>query len=73
MAFVLRRREELSVEQLRARLASDPRQAAAAIEATRQGDVEAQALLGQILLDGQGIERDPALAVTWFRIAAARA
>ena len=73
MAFVLRRREELSVEQLRARLASDPRQAAAAIlEAARQGDVEAQALLGQILLDGQGIERDPALAVTWFRIAAER-
>lgn len=73
MAFVLRRREELSVEQLRARLASDPRQAAAAIlEAARRGDVEAQALLGQILLDGQGIERDAALAATWFRIAAER-
>ncbi|MDF3934924.1 tetratricopeptide repeat protein [Pseudomonas citronellolis] len=73
MAFVLRRREELSVDQLRTRLASDPRQAAAAIlEAARLGELEAQALLGQILLDGQGIERDPALALTWFRIAAER-
>ncbi|WP_374439956.1 tetratricopeptide repeat protein [Pseudomonas panipatensis] len=73
MAFVLRRREELSVEQLRARLNDDPRQAARLIlEAARQGEVEAQALLGQILLDGQGISRDPALAQTWFRIAAAR-
>ncbi|KAF1052711.1 MAG: Secretory immunoglobulin A-binding protein EsiB [Stenotrophomonas maltophilia] len=71
MSFVLRRTEELSVEALRQRLADDPRQAARLIlEAASQGEVEAQALLGQILLDGTGIERDPALAATWFGIAA---
>ncbi|WP_028240243.1 tetratricopeptide repeat protein [Stutzerimonas azotifigens] len=51
----------------------NPRQAAGLIlAAARAGDLDAQALLGQILLDGHGIERDPALALRWFRIAAAR-
>ena len=40
------------------------------LDAAGRGEVEAQALLGQILLDGNGIERDPKLAVTWFGIAA---
>lgn len=36
------------------------------------GNPEAQAHLGQALLDGHGIERDAALALSWFRIAAGR-
>ncbi len=32
--------------------------------------VDAQALLGQILLDGHGIEQDQAVALRWFEIAA---
>ncbi len=44
--------------------------AQAILSAAEQGDVEAQALLGQILLDGRGITRDEALAFTWFGIAA---
>jgi len=36
------------------------------------GNLEAQARLGQVLLDGHGIARDPVLALRWFRIAAAR-
>lgn len=69
MSFVLRRTEEITL----AELADDPRQAARLIlSAAREGELEAQALLGQILLDGHGIERDPALAATWFGIAAER-
>lgn len=34
------------------------------------GDLDAQTTLGQLLLDGNGIARDPKLALTWFRIAA---
>lgn len=40
--------------------------------AAEQGDADAQAHLGQILLDGSGIARDQKLALTWFRIAAAQ-
>lgn len=36
------------------------------------GSLEAQARLGQALLDGHGIERDAVLALRWFRIAAGR-
>lgn len=42
------------------------------LAAAEAGELEAQALLGQILLDGNGIQRDPALARTWFAIAAGR-
>lgn len=71
MAFVLRRQETLDAQALRERLAGEPRDVARSLlAAARQGAPEAQALLGQILLDGQGIERDPALARTWFGIAA---
>ena len=71
MPFQLRREEVLDGEQLKAMLAENPARAAQAILlAARQGIVDGQALLGQILLDGQGIERDPALARRWFQIAA---
>jgi len=69
----LRRLEVLDNEQLQAMLAADPRKAAQALViAAGQGVVDAQALLGQILLDGRGIERDAALALKWFAIAASR-
>jgi TPR repeat protein len=71
MTWNLRREEVLDGEQLRAMLDDNPARAAQAILlAAKAQIVDAQALLGQILLDGNGIERDPALAVTWFRIAA---
>jgi len=73
MSFVLRRTEEITVEDLTGQLTDNPRQAARLIlAAAREDDLEAQALLGQILLDGHGIERDPALAMAWFGIAAER-
>jgi TPR repeat protein len=42
------------------------------LAAAKKGVLEAQVALGQILLNGQGIQRDQTLAVTWFRIAAAQ-
>lgn len=67
----LRRHEVVDNAQLQAMLAAEPRKAAQALLiAAGQGIVDAQALLGQILLDGQGIERDAALALKWFAIAA---
>ena len=71
MNFQLRREEVLDGDQLRAMLAENPAKAAQAIlMAAKEGIVDGQALLGQILLDGQGIERDPVLAKRWFQIAA---
>jgi len=71
VGFLLRREEVLNVEQLQAMLDDSPVRAAQAILiAAKEGVVDAQALLGQILLEGRGIERDEALAVRWFRIAA---
>ena len=71
MPFQLRREEVLDGEQLRAMLTENPARAAQAILiAAKQGIVDGQALLGQILLDGQGIERDAVLAKRWFQIAA---
>jgi TPR repeat protein len=73
MSFQLRREEILSGEQLSAMLEESPARAAQAILlASGEGEVEAQALLGQILLDGQGIAKDQALALRWFGIAAGR-
>jgi TPR repeat protein len=73
MSFQLRREEVLSAEQLRAMLAESPARAAQAILlAAGEGEIEAQALLGQILLDGQGIAQDQPLALRWFGIAAGR-
>lgn len=51
--------------------AEQPREAARLILAAAEtGMSRAQMLLGQILLDGHGIQRDPSLALQWFRLAA---
>jgi TPR repeat protein len=69
--FHLRREEVLDGDALKAMLDESPARAAQAILiAAREGVLEAQALLGQILLDGQGIAQDQPLAVRWFGIAA---
>jgi len=69
--WTLRRESMLDADQLKAHLADTPARAAQAmLAAASAGVVEAQALLGQILLDGRGIERDPVLARRWFAIAA---
>jgi hypothetical protein len=71
MTWNLRREEVLDGDQLRAMLEESPASAARAILSAAQANiVDAQALLGQILLDGAGIEQDPSLAMTWFQIAA---
>lgn len=46
--------------------------AAAILAAAKTQTPRAQTLLGQILLTGDGIAKDPHLAVTWFEIAAAQ-
>ncbi|MCF5722068.1 tetratricopeptide repeat protein [Pseudomonas syringae] len=71
MGFLLRREEVLNVEQLQSMLDDSPVRAAQAILiAAKEGVVDAQALLGQILLEGRGIAQDEALALRWFQIAA---
>ena len=71
--FRLRREEVLDGDGLKSMLDESPARAAQAIlSAAREDIVDAQALLGQILLDGQGIEQDQPLAVRWFEIAAQR-
>jgi TPR repeat protein len=73
MSFQLRREEVLDGDRLKAMLDESPARAAQAIlVAAREGVLDAQALLGQILLDGQGIEQDQPLALRWFEIAAQR-
>ena len=73
MSFQLRREEVLDAAGLAAMLEESPARAAQAILlAAGEGEVEAQALLGQILLDGQGIAQDQPLALRWFGIAAGR-
>lgn len=71
MSFQLRREEILDGDQLKSMLDESPARAAQAIlMAAREGVVDAQALLGQILLDGRGIGLDQPLALRWFDIAA---
>lgn len=61
----------LSAEELTAKLAGPPQAVAHLLyAAARFGLVEAQAALGQILLDGRGMPRDCRAAANWFRIAA---
>ncbi|MBC3268400.1 sel1 repeat family protein [Pseudomonas sp. SWRI81] len=73
MTFQLRREEILDAAGLAAMLEESPARAAQAILlAAGEGEVEAQALLGQILLDGHGIAQDQPLALRWFGIAAGR-
>lgn len=53
------------------RLQGTPEEVAAALRiAAEQGFADAQALLGQILLDGQGVALDQAQALKWFKQAA---
>jgi TPR repeat protein len=71
MNVVLHRKVVLTDDDLPAALDSDPRQSARLIlTAAGQSIVEAQVLLGQILLNGRGISKDLPLALNWFRIAA---
>jgi len=71
VSYQLRREEVVEIADLQAMLEQSPGKAAQAIlAAAGQGAVEAQLLLGQILLDGRGIERDQVLARQWFGIAA---
>jgi TPR repeat protein len=71
MTWQLQRKDVLDGDQLRALLTGHPGRAAQAIvSAAAENIADAQALLGQILLDGTGIARDPGLALRWFEIAA---
>jgi hypothetical protein len=71
MGFEMRREEVLDADDLRGMLDEQPGRAAQAIlVAAGQNVLDAQALLGQILLDGRGIAQDQSLAVRWFTIAA---
>jgi TPR repeat protein len=63
----------VSPDRLAAILSGPPEQAAAWVAAAAQnGIVEAQAVYGQYLLDGHGVERNAQEAFTWFRHAARR-
>jgi TPR repeat protein len=71
VSYQLRREEVVDVAGLKAMLEDSPGKAAQAIlAAAGQGVIEAQLLLGQILLDGRGIEADAEVARRWFGIAA---
>lgn len=63
--------ESVTLAQWRAVLAAEPPHAAAWVAAAaRLGHAEAQATLGQWLLDGRGLARDAAQALHWFHCAA---
>jgi len=73
MTATLRRSEVLAAEHLPGLLNdSDESRARVILAAARTGELEAQVMLGQILLQGLGIQRDPQLALTWFELAAQR-
>ena len=58
MSYQLRREEVVDIAGLQAMLEQSPGKAAQAIPRGATGVVEAQLMLGQILLDGRGIEQD---------------
>ncbi|TPG55097.1 tetratricopeptide repeat protein [Sphingomonas glacialis] len=63
----------LSRDEIAARLAAPPAERAAFIRACAEaGEAEAQAVYGQMLLDGIGVAKDPAAALGWFVRAAAQ-
>jgi len=69
----LRALATLDADAAAAILAGPPARAAAWVaSAAHHGIVDAQAVYGQYLLDGHGVERDPEAALTWFRHAARR-
>lgn len=64
--------DTLTADDVAAAMARAPSEAAAWLRGlAEQGVAEAQALLGQMLLDGQGVETDRAAALLWFLKAAA--
>lgn len=57
----------LSHDEIAARLSAPPAERAAFIRACAEaGEAEAQALYGQMLLDGIGVAKDPRAALGWF-------
>ena len=63
----------LSRDEIEARLSAGAEARAALIRAGAEAGVaEAQAVYGQMLLDGGGVKRDAAEALRWFRRAAAQ-
>jgi TPR repeat protein len=63
----------MSPAELAARLSGPPEERAAFVRAAAEAGVaEAQAVYGQMLLDGAGVARDAAAAVGWFAKAAAQ-
>ncbi len=73
MQATLRSPDIIDADELPARLNGDPRaRARLVLAAAQRGELEAQVMLGQLLLQGQGIQRDVDLALTWFHLAAKR-
>ena len=63
----------LTPDEIAARLAAPPAERAAFVRAAAEaGLAEAQAIYGQMLLDGNGVARDAAAALDWFKRAAAQ-
>ena len=63
----------LSADEVAARLSGSPEERAAFVRAAAEAGLpEAQAVYGQMLLDGHGVPSDPAAALGWFRRAAAQ-
>jgi len=63
----------LSADEIAARLSGPTEERAVFIRAAAEaGLAEAQAVYGQILLDGHGVERNPKAALGWFTRAAAQ-
>ena len=63
----------LSPDDIAARLSGGPEECAAFLrDCAEAGEAEAQALLGQMLLDGNGVAADAAAALGWFVKAAAQ-
>jgi TPR repeat protein len=63
----------MSPAELAARLSGPPEERAAFVRAAAEAGVaEAQALYGQMLLDGTGVAKAPGAAVAWFAKAAAQ-
>lgn len=69
--IVLMRTQHMTPEQLRHLLVCNPRDAVRWIIAAAQaGFSAAQVVLGQLLLDGRGVDRDAVQAFAWFEAAA---
>jgi TPR repeat protein len=65
--------DALSPDDIAARLSASPVERAAFVrELAEAGSAEAQAVLGQLLLDGNGVERDERAALGWFTRGAAQ-